>query len=135
MDHQRLGIAAVGQQAKQLHRADELLPRLIAATNAERYKRAGAVWHIFLRALIVLAGRQSRIVHPLDVRMPRQILRHLQSVLGMPLHSEMKSFHALEKEERVEWSQTSSCVAEPLYSCLDDERQRSERLRIRHAVI
>ena len=44
MNHQRLGIADIGQQAEQLQRIDEALAGLEASTNAEGDQRARAGW-------------------------------------------------------------------------------------------
>ena len=46
----------------------------------------------------------------------------------MPLRPETEGLQTLEYQERCEWVQTCSHVAENLHSQLHNERQRSERL-------
>ncbi len=48
MNHQRLGVADVRQQAEQLHRVDEGSARLVAALDAEREQRSRALRQVLL---------------------------------------------------------------------------------------
>ena len=58
MDHQRLGVADVGQQREKLERVDELLARIVAALDAECDQGPGAVGQILFRSRVV--GARSR---------------------------------------------------------------------------
>src|SRR5271156_1959205 len=102
MNHQRLGVADVGQQREELQRVNEFLSCLITALNSKGDQAALTIGKVFLRALVVLTGGQARIVHPLDAGMPFQKLRHAQRILRMPLHAKMQRLYSLQEQEGVE---------------------------------
>src|SRR5208283_271091 len=57
MNHQRLGIAYVGEEAEQLQGIDEPFASLEASTNSERDQRARAGREVLLSSLVVLTRR------------------------------------------------------------------------------
>ena len=94
-------------------------------------KRTASAGQILLGALVVLAGWQSGIVHPLHLSMPRKILGDLERVLRVPLHAQVQRLRTLQQQEGVERRERRSGIAQPLHARLDDERQRSEGARCR----
>src|SRR5271165_4875429 len=111
MNHQRLGIADIRQEAEQLERIDEALAGLEASPNAERNQRACTGWEVLLRSLVVLARRQAGIVHPLHIAMAGEELSDRERVLRMSFHAEMQRLRALQQQEGVKRRQARSGVA------------------------
>ena len=135
MDHQRLRVSHICQQAEQRKRVDQLAAGFVAALDAKRDQGSAAIRKILFCARVVLAGGQARIVDPRDSGMRLQILRQRQGVLRMSLHAQMQGLGSLQEQKRVERREAGSGVAQALHPRLDDERQRPESFGIGNAVV
>src|SRR5580704_7853900 len=93
VDHERLGIADVGEMAHELNRFDEALAGLragmLAAPDAEGHDAAGAARQIALRCACVAVTWERRVSDPIDERMFHKMLRDGERRLAMARHAQM----------------------------------------------
>ena len=85
MDDQRLNITDIRQQAEQLHGVNEGTSGFVSALDAECKQRSGSFGQIFLRELVVRAGRQVGMVYPCDGRVLLEMLGDRQSIFRVAL--------------------------------------------------
>ena len=135
MDHQRFGVADVGQMRGELDRLDELSRRRMSAFYAESQNRPAAARQIFLRHFIIRMRGQARIVHPSHQRMRFQKFRHGQGVFAMPRHAQMKRFQSLQEQKRIERAEHAAHVAQPVRPAGDDVAQLADGLVKNRAVV
>src|SRR5512146_3558535 len=135
MNHQRLRIPDVREQAEKFKGIDKLLARFESALDAKRDQGAGAVGQVLLCEAVVLARGQAGIIDPLNTRVIFEELRYREGIFGVALHPEMKRLRSLQQEERVEGRQRSASIAQSLHARANDEREIPECGRVRDAVV
>src|SRR5512142_986451 len=123
MNHQRLRIPDVREQAEKFKGIDKLLARFESALDAKRDQRAGAVGQVLLCEAVVLARGQAGIIDPFHARMVLEELRYRERILRVTLHAKVKRLGSLQQEEGVEGRQRSTGVAQSLHTRANDERE------------
>ena len=135
MYHQAAGVADIGEMREHLQAVDKLLARFVAALDAEREDRSGALRHVFLRQVVIRAGRQRRILHPCDRLVSLEEFRRCHRVLDMTFHTHAERLNSLEEQKRVERAHAGAEIAQALHTRTDDERDGAKRLPKVHAMV
>src|SRR4051794_4580696 len=89
---------------------------------------------LLCKRMIRIAG-QGRILDPAHLRVLLKVLRNLQGVFKVAVHSHPKRVDPLEKEKRVERAHARAKISQTLHSCTNDERNLAKRVPEPHAVV
>src|SRR5512146_3294535 len=135
MNHQRLRIPDVREQAEKFKGIDKLLARFESALDAKRDQRTGAAGQVLLCEAVVFARGQAGIIYPLNTRMILEELRYRERVFRVALHAKVKRLRSLQQEEGVEGRQRSARVAQSLHASANDEREISKCGGVRNPVV
>ena len=135
VDDQRARIADIGEVREQLHVGDELDAGVVAALQAEREDRAGAVRAIFLGEVVIAVAGEPRIADPGHARMRRDPFRDRQRIVAVPLHAQRQRLDAVEEEKRIERRQSRADVAQRQHAAGDGKGKVAEGLVQHDAMI
>ena len=135
MDHERLCIADVRKVAHEGERLDELHARLEAALDAEGKQRSRALGHVAPGECVVLAVRQSRVIHPRDFRMLAQERRDTHGVGAVAVHAHGQRLDSDQQLPRIEGRDRRAVHAHDFHARLHREAEVAEGLEEAHAVI
>src|SRR5690349_5567781 len=135
MDHQRLGVADVGEVAHEGERLDELHAGVEAALDAECEERSRALRQVLLCERVIAALGQAGVVHPRDLRMVAQEFSHPHRVGDMPIHAHRQRLQPLQQQPRVERRDRRAEDAQHLHARLHGEAEVAEGLVELHAVV
>ena len=117
MDHQGLGIADVGQMARQLEAVDEANGILIAAVQGEHQHAAHAPpGEIFLGAFVVGVRGQAGIADLCHLRMLLQPAGQGHGVLRVAFHPQAQGLQSLQQQEAVEGAQGRTPVPQAFHA-------------------
>ena len=134
MDHQRLGIADVGEMRKYFQRLDETLAGGAVAVDGEGEYCAAAPGQEFFRQGVIGVLGQFGVGHRLDRGMLHQELDHLARVLDMALHPQRQGLDTLQYLKRGGGAHAGAEVTQPLAPRAQRERGDGGLLREIHAV-
>src|SRR5476649_1747718 len=102
MDHQRLGVADIGEMREELQPFDEASACLASALDVEAEDRAGALGQQLLgQRMVGMIGQLGRS-DALDGRVGLEEIDHLARILSMPCDTQWEGLEALQKIERVQ---------------------------------
>lgn len=127
VDHQRLGVADVGQEREDLQPVDEGNRRIVSALDSEANEGAKEAALVILgRGGMVAVAGKAGVVDPRDLGVRGQEFGDLLRVFAVSLHSEVKRLQTLQELERIERRERRTQVSQPLNAGLDAEGDVAE---------
>ena len=135
MDDEALDVSHIGEQAEELEALGELLGRLGIALDLEGKDGRGTVGVIAGVELLGAARGQARVVHALHLRVVVEKLDDLEGVLHVALDAQGERLQTLEQQERVEWRQRCTLIAQKGRAGLGYVRRGSARVGEHDAVV
>src|SRR5579863_5402148 len=111
MTRERLGVAHIDHALKEPQRVETFRSRFESAFYTEGQKRAALITKIFLGHGIERIVGESRVVHPLHIRMNAEKFRNLFCIFDMALDTQGHGFHSLQKQESVERRESRAGIA------------------------
>ncbi len=126
MDHQRLGVADIGEMGDQLQAVDEAPAGGAAALDAEADDRASAARQQAPGQRVVGMARQLRMEHPGDGVGFGQEVEHAARVGHVLRHAQRQGLDPLEKLEGVGRAHAGAEIAQALGAGAHDEGLRPE---------
>ena len=140
VDHQRLGVADVGQVAQELAGVDELFASRCSPLHAKREdaRCAGRAIHsteLLLREVEIRRIRQTGVIDPRHLRVALQKLRHRQRVAAVLAHAQVQGFGALQQLPSVHGREHAAKGAVDLHARLHGVAKVAKGLIKLHAVV
>src|SRR5512138_3553920 len=102
MNGERPIVADVGNVGHHPKRVDEPRASFASATNAKSDEGTRALRQVFGHANLLRARVEAGVVDPTHLRMPFEMARHRQGILGMSQHPQMKRLEPLQELKRIE---------------------------------
>jgi hypothetical protein len=109
--------------------------RVPAALDAKGEDARGAPAHVFPYQRVVLVIRQAGVVHPGHLLVALEELGDLERVLANAFDAQRHRLDSLQDQEGVEGADRRAHVAQRHDTGATDERCRSQRLGVDHAVV
>ncbi len=134
VDHQRLGVADVGEVRKEIQRLDEFASLRPRPAKVERKHRAAPAWQQRLRQLVIGMAGQLGVAYVGNQRMRGEERHDLARVLHMPLHAHRERLDALQDLERGERRHAGAEIADA-FAPRPQQEGGGRRLLAEHHVV